>query len=481
MWRLGNVIANTVAAVAVDEEQQKEDYLKQHLESDIQKGASSFLCHYLETLSDRMTSYQPPSVDLGESRADTSDVYENLMNRYREKKDDEDGDGDDEKRNDEDEIDEQHNSSLPKNKKYECYEDFTSLSVWERMFFAVPSPIEFMPLNLSQESSSVNLQSSKMRQSLKIDGDCHIHTRCTFTSTGTGASDDVGVVEKAGNVRELDISENGEICCGGERGGERGGGRGRGRGNDEQASVSWTEEDKGKIEEEKRKEGRTKLEGEEEKKEEEEEEEKEEEEEEEEVFSSGVRRLRQDILALSTDPRLLKIRDFISLPALAALSTSTSTSTLPSQSKNLLSRSRSLHSTLKGSISMSWKKQKQQEQEQPDILVEIEREKQKERGRELEREKEREMEMEADDSTYCTSHNNNLTSKGQQSQQSDSLSIQLECGDRELLALLITRILHGLSSKLLPAAAWKEQTGCWAVYRQYSFEYVLAIAMSILM
>jgi hypothetical protein len=43
-------------------------------------------------------------------------------------------------------------------------------------------------------------------------------------------------------------------------------------------------------------------------------------------------------------------------------------------------------------------------------------------------------------------------------------------GSVELLAVLIARILHGLPSKLLTAAAWKDQTVCWGQYRNYSFE-----------
>lgn len=57
----------------------------------------------------------------------------------------------------------------------------------------------------------------------------------------------------------------------------------------------------------------------------------------------------------------------------------------------------------------------------------------------------------------------------------------LEEGKRELLALLITRILHGLPSKLLPTSAWKDQTGgCWSKYRGKSFESLLKTVIQII-
>ena len=69
--------------------------------------------------------------------------------------------------------------------------------------------------------------------------------------------------------------------------------------------------------------------------------------------------------------------------------------------------------------------------------------------------------------------NINGEGNGNKNENESAESELLRQGSKDLLALLIARILHGLPSKLLPAAAWRELSGSWSQYRHYTFESVL--------
>ena len=64
---------------------------------------------------------------------------------------------------------------------------------------------------------------------------------------------------------------------------------------------------------------------------------------------------------------------------------------------------------------------------------------------------------------------------GNKNENESAVSELIRHGSKDLLALLVARILHGLPSKLLPAAAWRELSGSWSQYRHYTFESVLTM------
>ena len=204
-----------------------------------------------------------------------------------------------------------------------------------------------------------------------------------------------------------------------------------------------------------------------------------------------MHRLKKDILTLSTDPRLLRIRDFISLPLIIAFSSPSSSSALNStsshaqsiqQKKLLLARSGvqssvqgSVQGCVRGSVSMTWKKPVQ-----PVLSVSVGKENQNMiTGRGT-----------CTDGTVNENkngHNNgnnngdkNGNKNGNKNENESAESELLRQGSRDLLALLIARILHGLPSKLLPAAAWRELSGSWSQYRHYTFESVLTMTTNTL-
>ena len=414
MWRVGNVIANSVTSVRLSDNgaEQKEDRIKslnevERLECDVQTGASFFLCHYLETLSDRSSAYQSPVLD---GRSDEVHMIEEEERTKRMGKE-----CNEEEEKNQDEL----NLDTLKTRKEEPSEDFTSLLVWERMFFAVPSPIDYLQTtssasNCLHQQASTKMQPPSINLGNKVNKECPTAV-CNDTAEEKDVSSERGKRGEGGGLKEI---------------------RGVGTRDGDYRDVSNGTE----VVPEKEKEAEN-------------------EEEEEESCSNGVRRLRQDILALSTDPRLLKIRDFISQPALAALSTSSADSSTTSKLQSQgLSLRQNIPKNLKvtATVSMSWKRSKQQLDVQKEKMVDSRRDESRDKGRES--------------TLQCCSD----------TEQIDSFTLQLQKGEKELLSLLIARILHGLSSKMLPAAAWKEQAGCWAQYRHYNFEFVFVTAMSIL-
>ena len=145
---------------------------------------------------------------------------------------------------------------------------------------------------------------------------------------------------------------------------------------------------------------------------------------------------------------------------MAALSTSFANSSTTSklQSQGLsLRQNISKNMKVKATVSISWKRSKQQS--------DVQMEKEVDSSRDESRDKDK------DSTLQCSTD----------TEQVDSFTLQLLKGEKELLSLLIARILHGLSSRMLPAAAWKEQAGCWAQYRHYNFEFVFITALSILL
>ena len=155
-------------------------------------------------------------------------------------------------------------------------------------------------------------------------------------------------------------------------------------------------------------------------------------------LTSDIRRLRRNILTLSTDLCLLRVRDFISLPIITAFSTSSTTS---STTSNTASTSRPLSlesrmtvpvsSKVRGSVSMTWKKTIQPEGPLPTRT-----------------------EYQHTDSGASSHPDIDRTGvldlSGRNSGRENAEKRFLDQGSSELLALLIARILHGLPSKLLP-------------------------------
>lgn len=175
----------------------------------------------------------------------------------------------------------------------------------------------------------------------------------------------------------------------------------------------------------------------------------------EEETSSEIRALKRDVLSLSRDPRLLHVRDQIANPVLRALS---SHGQHGQHGHGFDQRGRQAGSTwalkpIKGPQAkssslngkVSWKNRPVSVGNgNPDCEM---------------------------NPGLSIPEITSLTGKGAVcAMQSGSI---LDIGSVELLAVLIARILHGLPSKLLTATAWKDQTACWGLYRNYSFESLL--------
>jgi hypothetical protein len=169
----------------------------------------------------------------------------------------------------------------------------------------------------------------------------------------------------------------------------------------------------------------------------------------EEETSSEIRALKRDVLSLSRDPRLLHVRDRIANPVLRAFAShgqhghgQGGRQAGPSWAPKLIKGPQTKASSMNGKI--TWKNRPVSGGDKnsdcvmglgpviPEILW---------NGK----------------AAVCTTQTENTEN----------------IGSAELLAVLIARILHGLPSKLLTTAAWKDQTVCWGQYRNYSFESLL--------
>jgi hypothetical protein len=50
--------------------------------------------------------------------------------------------------------------------------------------------------------------------------------------------------------------------------------------------------------------------------------------------------------------------------------------------------------------------------------------------------------------------------------------------EKEILALYITRVLHGLATKAVPASAWKDNGAiCWGQYKRFEFDSLLNMVL----
>jgi hypothetical protein len=177
----------------------------------------------------------------------------------------------------------------------------------------------------------------------------------------------------------------------------------------------------------------------------------------EEETSSEIRALKRDVLSLSRDPRLLHVRDRIANPVLKAFTSHSQhghgqggRQAGPTWAQKLLIGPQTKASSLNGKI--TWKNRPVSGGDKSSdcvmglgpVIPEIPW-----NGK----------------AAVCTSQTENVTNIG---------SVQL-------LAILIARILHGLPSKLLTAAAWKDQAVCWGQYRNYSFESLLKACRRIIL
>ena len=379
MWRVGNIIASTCAVakdLGSDSRSKRRDgelcveekeTVISSLESDAQEGASSFLCHYLETLSGRDASYgvekgrKVGQKSLKQSQSEGATVGEDI---------DEDGDGD-------------------------VADDLKSHVLWEQKFFSVPLPVAAFPTLSSQhaaaggqypgvpEGAGGRYEEEKNRSlGFAKDGGIVEGGRDDEEVSRTGRSE----VEQMNVPCELQGSTSGVVCT------------------------------SSRLEEKE--------------------------------TSSEIRALKRDVLSLSRDPRLLHVRDQIANPVLRAFSShgqhgqhghgqggrQAGPTWAPKPSKGPQAKA----SSLKGKV--TWKNRPLiEDKKNSDCEVDLE------------------PVIPEINSPLCAMRSECIPDKG----------------SVELLAVLIARILHGLPSKLLTAAAWKDQTVCWGQYRNFSFESLL--------
>ena len=173
--------------------------------------------------------------------------------------------------------------------------------------------------------------------------------------------------------------------------------------------------------------------------------------------SSEIRALKRDVLSLLRDPKLLHVRDLIANPVLRALSSDgqlrygqDGKQTAPKWDPKAPKGSQVKASGLNGKI--SWKNRPAAfENRIPEYEVDL--------GPVVPK---------------------NVAAKAIGAVHAMRSESMPDSGSAELLAVLVTRILHGLPSKLLTAAAWKDQTVCWGQYRNFSFESVLRACREII-
>ena len=439
MWRLGNVISSCCSEAPTGT---NKTYMGGDPGSDLesaQEGVSSFLCHYLENLSGRSATYQStPSSSLESKIQDpylkNSYTTEGVNRRSNGKKvidqtttiDRDDGKEKDEEENGVNNEEDNENLSLTE--------------TWERKFFLVPSPVQDLNIDVvtDAESSSLPCSTSSMTGSggdtglegiQDIQGPGQGHDTVTQRTAGGNRGSDRSEVTKEGDDEEI-------------------------AGGTAAANYQMNLTNNNIQEEEEQEEVK--------------------------ILRSEIKKLSRDIIMLSMDSRLQHVKNRIAHPVVTAFSppplsrhhtTSTSFST---SSSARMTHSKPKRLNLNGRL--SWK------QAGAGSAVST-------------------VNQGAVDSKY-TQHSG--VSVGEQKTSSmgeigegvgagagtgtgtrtcvstDVMKDLIPQGERELLALLITRILHGLPSKLLTAAAWREHSAAWGAYRGCTFLSVLNAANKIL-
>ena len=79
--------------------------------------------------------------------------------------------------------------------------------------------------------------------------------------------------------------------------------------------------------------------------------------------------------------------------------------------------------------------------------------------------------------TRLSSSNNDLPTAANSIDESLTTAT-LICAEKEMLALYIARILHGLATKAVPASAWKDNGAiCWGQYKRFEFDSLLNMVL----
>ena len=488
MWRLGNVISSCCSRTQDSVITGNESELLyegadpgSNVES-AQEGVSSFLCHYLETLSGRSPSYQSTSsfTDDLECKVQVPRITDNVAARGAKRKDIRDENKiqaiQDNEENDGNDRDKDRCSILDEDNN----ENLSSIKTWERMFFLVPSPIQ--DLDLNTESSPLpysTYSTSTFTSSTSSASSAPSSSTSSFTSSTSQAGD----VDDAGGLSQNAVTEilaegneHNEIANKGEKEKEIGtvmrvvdGGEGGGLAVD--CEMNHDSDNINNENEECHSEVM--------------------------VSRSEIRKLNRDIIALSMDTRLLHIMNRITNPVVAAFSPPSHPLSRQSATSARIKQSKQRKLNLNGRL--SWK------QAAPGSTVDSDKfsypttlTKGKEKRASL---------TEVGTGTGTGIGSGTLTGtetgigsgtltgtetgigteeklgegRGTGSDvNTDATKDFVPEGERELLALLITRVLHGLPTKLLTAAAWRDHSASWGQYRGFTFLSVLNAVKKIL-
>ena len=417
IWRLGNVLAST--CVKKNGNDQKD--LGSDLESSAELGASSFLSYYLENLSGRSPDYQ---LNKNENENDDESSKEGKQ----------ENDNHDENENTNDKVDPRKSRNDGDVSKLGVKsEDDELIDLWERNFFEIPLPYNDLHTQHTQHRAS----HLAVRQN-NVQQDCE-------ESVNTGD-------ERTGNVELRLVGEGLNL-------GEK-------EVNNEERKTEMEMEAEGEKEE-KDKSGGNEMEI--QREQEKEKEIKDQNDTESfEIQNTTYKRLIRDILILSIDSRLLLIRDTISHPVETAFK--------KHNSKDKKGFKKELYPRIVGSNNIngkiSWKKNSTSHNSST-----------KDQKTDLELFRDSNSTL-CVNTEFCTT--SGILDPGSVILNSESgnfdpgsISSPHVRGSIDLLALLIARVLHGLASKHLTTAAWKNEIG-WAQYREINFECVLAMCMKLL-